>query len=162
MAILTARPSYRCTEAGSSDPAALPDLKVRPPNTPEKPRALNRLGTSRPLVHGPRHAPRPVVIANCGGPVDAIAPAEDVLDRKEQVIGRSHTHESQDGIAKSIAPWRGWLPCGNSRAVQHLGEGVPILGRRFVPPNRHRFGVVRAGRRHGSLGVLRRTHKRPA
>ena len=96
--------------------------------------ARHRFFRIEPRVDRPLHAPRPVHLVDDRGRVDAIGPAEDVLQRNQRQARAGRQQRLQDRGA--------------------LFLGLPFRRRR------QRLDVVRAGRGHRSLGEFRRIDRR--
>ena len=110
------------------------------------------LGLVQHPIDEPWQTPRPVRRVNGGGLVDAVPPAEDVLNRQDQGVGARRIQRLDQRVAHREGQ-SGRL----ERARSILREPRPnrgngeqrllFLGRRAIPPGRHRFRVVRPRRR---------------
>src|SRR5207253_4079070 len=64
--------------------------------------ALDRRWLGDQVIHRPRQPPRPVDVVDNGGRVDAIAPAEDVLDGQQEHVGSGGENRRDDRVAHGV------------------------------------------------------------
>src|SRR4029450_12414492 len=124
-------------------------------------RALLRLRSDIEILNRPGQPPRPVLLVDDRRHVDAVAPAEEVLERDDDEV-RAGTEERAEQRIAGAGTERGVRIPACLTESRDLGAEVAFLPSRVVPPFGERRGIVRAADRHRLGRVLRRIAKRLA
>src|SRR5437762_9951575 len=109
----------------------IPPCPLAQPN-----RALVGFGVSAEAIDGPWEAERPVLLGDGRGLVDAIAPAEGVLNRQQQQIGSRREQRLEQDVANlgRVGDRRDVAAAGEALDERQLRHFCPLVLRRVLPP----------------------------
>src|SRR5688572_18846351 len=136
-------------------PPAVSSPCVIPRERAQKRRPLLRLRPDIEIVYRPRQPPRPVLVVHDRGQVDAVAPAEEVLERDDDDVRAGTEKSAKERIAGAGAE-RGARIAASLAESGDFGAEVTFLRAGVVPPFGERFGIVRAADSHRFGTVPRR------